>query len=109
MSFAGERECHHGAAMESVFKSNHSGPARMRARDLDGVFHCFRAGIHQQCLLGKLPWGGDVQTLGHLHIAFVSGDLSRGMQEAVELPANRRNHRLSPVAYVDAANASSKI
>jgi len=53
MRFAGEGHGQQGAAMKGIFKTNYRWALGVSARDFDGIFYCFRAGIHDDGFLGS--------------------------------------------------------
>ena len=63
MRLAGERQRHHGAAVERIFESDDAGTSGGGARDLHGVFDRLGAGVHEQRLLRKVSGRELVQSL----------------------------------------------
>ena len=109
MGLAGEREAHHGAAVEAVFEADHGGAAGVAAGDLDRVLDRLGAGVDEEGLLGEVAGGERVELLGELDVALVSGDLEAHVQEGVELAADGGDDARVAMADVDAADASAEV
>ena len=101
MGFAGERERHHGAAVEGVFEGDDRRALCVGAGDLDRVLDGFRATVYEQSFLGELAGRDFVHALGEPDVAFVGRDLDAGVEEFVELSMHGIDYGLLAVAGVE--------
>ena len=109
MGFAGERERHHRAAVESVFEGDDPRALCVGAGDLDCVLDGFGAAVHEQRFLRKLAGRDFVHALGEPDVTFVGRDLHAGVQEVVELSVHGGDYRLLAMADIEAADAAGEI
>ena len=109
MRFAGERHGEKRAAVECVFETDDRGTLCVGARDLDGIFDGFGAGIEKNGFLRELAGGERVQFFSDGDVAFVRRDRETEMQMFFELRLNRGDDTRRAVANVEAADAAGKI
>ena len=109
MRFAGERQRHHGAAMEGIFEGYDRRAFRIGARDFYRVLDGFGTSVKEDCLLWKLARRDLVHALREVDVAFVGRNLDAGVEEFFELSAHRIDYGLLAMAGVGAADASGEI
>src|SRR5262249_10225813 len=109
MRFAGERECHHGAAMERIVEYDDCGPLAVGAGNLDRIFYSFGAGIDEQRLLGEFARRERVQFFGDGDITFVWRDAEAEVQVFFELRADGRVDFRRTVAGVQTTYAAGEV
>src|SRR6266581_5668987 len=100
---------HVSATVKGVFEADDSGPLRVTARDLDGVFGGLGAGVDQQGFLLKLSRREGVEFLTDCDVALVGKHIETGVQETVKLAAYGFDHGGGAVSSIEAANAAGKI
>ena len=107
--FAGERQRHHGAAVECAAKRNHTVALGRRACDFHRIFHRF--GTAGEKLAFHLAGNRHqaVDALGQFDVAVIRHDLKRGVAELLQLRFHRRHHFRMAVAGVQHADAAGKI
>ena len=77
--FAREAEREERAAVKSAFETDDRRPARVLARQLDGVLHGFRAAVGEDRLLRERARRDLVEQLREPHVRLVGGDERAGM------------------------------
>ncbi len=100
MGFAGERQGHHGAAVEGVFEGDDAGASGVGAGDLYCVLDRFSAAVYEQRFLGEVAGGDFVHSLGESDVVFVGRDLNAGVQEVFELGADGSDYGLATMSDV---------
>ncbi|MNV67228.1 hypothetical protein D3C71_1600200 [compost metagenome] len=83
--FTGQAQGHHGATVVSAGEGDHAGTASGGTGDLDGVFHGFGAGGHQQGFLVEITWDLGVDFFAHFHVRLVGQYLEAGVGQLVQL------------------------
>src|SRR5271168_378554 len=109
MCLAGERHSEKRAAVESVLETNDGGPFRISARDLDGVFNRFGAGIEKDSFFREIAGSERVQLFGDSDVAFVWRDREAQMKMLFQLLLNRGDDPRSAMSNIEAANSPRKI
>ncbi len=109
MRFAGERHGEKRAAVESIFETDDGGTFCVGARDLDGVFDGFGAGIEKDGFFREIAGSERVQFFRNGDVAFVRGDGEAEMQIFFELLANRGDDARGAMADIEAADSSGEI
>ena len=109
MRLAGERHCHHRAAVEGVFEADDRGTLGVGTCDFHGVFDGFGAGVEQDCFLREISRRERVQLFGDGDVAFVRRDGEAEMQKLLELSLIAAVTRGGLVADVEAADAAGEI
>ncbi|MNN30151.1 hypothetical protein D3C81_1437910 [compost metagenome] len=71
--------------MVSAGEGDHAGTASGGTGDLDGVFHGFGAGGHQQGFLVEITWDLGVDFFAHFHVRLVGQYLEAGVGQLVQL------------------------
>ncbi len=95
--------------MKRILEGNHGGALGVGARNLDGVFHGFRAGIDEHRFLGPADGSQGIQFFGEGDIGLVGSHAKAEMQETVHLIVNGLRHQRVAVADIQAPNATGKI
>src|SRR6266567_6172067 len=109
MRLAGKRHGQKRAAMEGVLKTNDGGALGKGARDLDGIFDGFGAGVQENGFLRKIAGSQGVEFFRDGDVALVGSDGEAEMQVLLDLFADGRKHARSAVADVEAADAAGEI
>ncbi len=106
---AGERQPHHGAAVEGAGKRQYARSAGVGTRNLHRVLDRLGAGGQEQGLAVALDRRQLVQALGQFDIDTVGIDLEAGVAETGHLLADRRHHLRVQVAGIEHRDAAGEI
>ncbi len=109
MRLAGERQRHHGAAVERVFEGDDARALGIGASNLDRVLDSLGAAVDKDSFLRELARRNFVHALGEANVALVGRDLHAGVQEAVELVFHGVDDRFLAMPDVEAADASGEV
>src|SRR5581483_11902704 len=109
MSFAGESERHHRAAMKSVFKGDDARPLRVGSRDLHCIFDGLSTAVDKQSLLWEVTRSEFIQAFGQSNVRLVGRHLNTGVKKFLGLLLDGAHDIRSAMSYVDAANTACKI
>ena len=104
-----EREREERAAVEPALEADHGRPARVAARELDGVLDGLGARVEERGLdrAGERRERGE--PLGVLDVDLVRDDREVGVEEARGLLLHRRDDARVGVADVEAADAAGEV
>ena len=95
--------------MEPAFEADHRRPARVAARELDGVLDGLGAGVEERGLRRAGERSDRRQPLGVLDVDLVRDDREVGVEEARGLLLHRRDDARVRVADVEAADAAREV
>ncbi len=106
---AGERQRHHGAAVERAAKRNHAVALGRRAGDFHRIFHRFGAAGEKLAFHFTGNRHQTVDTLGQFNVAVIRHDLKRGVAELLQLRFHRCDYFRMAVAGIQHTDAAGKI
>ena len=105
----GEAEREQRAPVEAAVEGDHRRPARIGARELDGVLDGLGARVEEGCL-EVAPDGNELEeTLGERDVVLVGNDREVGVGEALDLLLRCLDHPRVRVADVEAADAAREV
>ena len=109
MRLRGEREREERAPVEPALEADHGRPARVAARELDGVLDGLGARVEERGLRRAGERSERRQPLGVLDVDLVRDDREVGVEEARGLLLHRRDDARVGVADGEAADAAREV
>jgi hypothetical protein len=109
MGLRGEAQREQRSAVEAALESDHPGPLRVRARELDRVLDRLGSGVEER-RLGRFRHGRELtEALGERDVRLVRDDREVGVREAAELLLRRCDDVRVRMADVEAADSAGEV